>query len=298
MPGDFLRSQSEVVASIILIAIVVAAIGVAYLWGVPIFTKSGDVTLLSYVQDTFERIGNEILDVAREGGQRTFELRLEKGQINLELDETGEYILNFVVSTPASFFPAEGAPINDWTLPYQDKVDEINFTVQYNATTRAGNETIDEVPYSFYAYDIGADNTYDCVYRMNAGEPPSGSCIPVGGLITTSFRLDYLDPDGEFATLLDGVTTSVGIIGQDKPGVVVGKAERVGSRFKTTIFLKMREIFDPTKSELLVIELVPESGGVTRASGSFSLTFRNVGERVEVREGVIYRITTVEVQIT
>ncbi len=298
MQPRFFRGQTEVVGSIILIGIVLAAIAMAYLWGLPIFTKSGDVTLISYIQDVFDRLGTEISDVAMEGGQRSVELRIEKGQISLEEDEVGEYILSFVTSTPVSFFPADGAPINDWTLPYQDRIDELNFTVQYNATTRAANKTVDGTAYTFYAYDVGGEGTYDCVFRVNQGQGPGGDCITVGGAITPSFRLDYLDPDGEFATLLDGMTTSVGIIGQDKPGVVVGKAERVGSRFKTTIFLKMREIFDPSKSELMKIELVPKTGGAIRASGRFSITFRNTGQRVEFQEDVLYRITTVEVEIT
>ena len=297
MPRDSLRGQSEIVASIIVIAIIVAAIATAYLWGIPLFTKSGDVTLISYIQDTFNRIGSEILDISREGGQRTFEIRIEKGQISLERDETGDYVLSFTTNTPVSFFPAEGAPINDWTLPYRDSIDEINFTVQYNSTTRAANKTIEGTAYSFYAYDIGGDSTYDCVFRTNQGEPPGGECFSVGGTITPSFRLDYLDSDGEFATLLDGITTSVGIIGQDKPGVVVGKAEKIGTRFKTTLFLKMREIFDPTKSELLVIELSPKPGAAVRASGSFSMTFKNTGERVEARDSTLYRIMTIEVEI-
>jgi flagellin-like protein len=217
------KGQSEIIASMILIAIMVASIAAAYLWGLPLFTKSGDVTLISYIQDLFDRIGNEVSDISKEGGQRTIEIRIEKGQINLEIDETGDYILSFVTNTPVSFFPAEGAPVNDWTLPYQDRVDEINFTVQYNATTRAANKTIDGTAYSFYAYDIGGDSTYDCIFRVSQGQPPGGECVSVGGTITPSFRLDYLDSDGEFATLLDGITTSVGILGQDKPGVVVGK---------------------------------------------------------------------------
>lgn len=292
------KGQTEIVATIVIMGLVVAAIAFAYLWGVPLFTKSGDVTLLAYVQDVFERLGTEVSDVAKEGGQRTVELRIEKGQVSLELDEVGEYIFVFTTNTPVSFFPPEGAPINDWTLPYQDRVDEINFTQAYNATMRAGNKTIDGDSYSFYAYDTQGDTTYDCVLKSVLGGEPSGECFEVGGLITPAFRLDYLDPDGQFATLLDGITTSVGLVGKDKSGVVVGKAEKVGSRFKTTIYLKMRELFDPGKSDRLKIELVPKAGSTIRASGSFSITMRNAGQRVEYQDDVLYRVTTVEVEIT
>ena len=46
---------------------------------------------------------------------------------------------------------------------------------------------------------------------------------------------------------------------------------------KTTIFLKMRDIFDPSKSELLKIELVPKAGTAIRASGSFSVLIADPG---------------------
>ena len=55
---------------------------------------------------------------------------------------------------------------------------------------------------------------------------------------------------------------------------------------------------DPTKSELMVIELSPKPGAAVRASGSFSMTFRNTGERREMRDSTLYRITTVEVEIS
>ena len=93
------RGQSEIVASVLLIAIVLAAISAAYLWGLPLFTKSGDVTRLRYVQDTLDRVGNDVLAITREGGQRTLEIRLETGRILLERDETDEYVITYLTST-------------------------------------------------------------------------------------------------------------------------------------------------------------------------------------------------------
>lgn len=297
-----MRTQSDIVASMILVAIIIAAISAAYLWGLPLFTKSGDVTRLRYVQDTFDRIGNDVLAIAREGGQRTMEVRLETGRVILERDQTGEYVLTYLTNTPVSFFPAQGAPVNDWNSPYQEKTETINFTgsASYPANctgvVKTANQTIDNTAYSFYACDaIGNDGIYDCFFKSPQGQDPTGDCITPGGVVTPTFRLDYLASDGSAASLIDGLETAVGLLGQDKPGVVIGKAEKVGRMYETTLTLKMRKIFDPTKSELVQIELTPKAGGTATASGVLSITLKNAGERVEIRGDTIYRIVTIEV---
>ena len=196
--------------------------------------------------------------------------------------------------------------MNDWNSPYQDKIETINFTqsTSYGAccvgTVYTENQTVDDTAYSFYTCDTNGGD-YDCIFQSPQGQGPSvdcGDCITQGGLVTSNFRLDYLSPDGTAVSLIDGLETSIGLLGQDKPGVVIGQSEKIGNRFETTLILKMRRIFDPTKSELVQIELTPTTGGTVTGSGVFSITLKNAGERVEVRGDNIYRIVTIEVDFS
>lgn len=287
----------------LIVAIIIAAVSAAYLWGLPLFTKSGDVTRLRYVQDTLDRVGADILAIAREGGQRTVEIRIDEGWIILDRDETGSYVISYLTSSPVSFFPPTKTPVTDWNSPYQERVTELNFTTPVTgpiscANTRAVNQTVDNTAYSFYLCDpTGEPVEYTCMYKEPLGNPPTSECMTPGSPITPDFRLDYIGPTGDFATLVDGMETAVGLLGQDKPGVVLGQAKKLGNRFDTTLTLKMRRIFDPTKNELMEIELTPKRGGAVRSRGTFAMTFRNAGERVEVRDGTLFRIATIEIEL-
>ena len=114
-----MRGQAEVVSSVILIALVLMSIAVAYAWGIPLISKAGDSSRIQYVQGIFERAGESINRVARDGGQASISVRSEGGTFRIVKDQIGEYVIVYTISSRAQFFAAEERPLTDTSSPYK-----------------------------------------------------------------------------------------------------------------------------------------------------------------------------------
>lgn len=78
--------QSQVLTAVMLGGIVVAGIGAAYMWGMPILEKNQEQTAIDTTSDDMRSLADAVIAVAREGGSRTASVDLNDGVLSINTD--------------------------------------------------------------------------------------------------------------------------------------------------------------------------------------------------------------------
>lgn len=298
-------SQSEIVGTVVLVSIVLGSIAAAYTWGMPLISKSGDANRIEYVKQTFGRISTEFARVAREGGQSETTVQIDKGEMKLELDQTDNYVLSYILSTEMRFFSPRETTIDDSMSPYVQKeawlmaeaVDPSATCGINNLPTCGKNGTFSS------AVDLPVEiaGKQVCLCANGVHFPSSGKTYNLlgsfGELVEgTEYRVDFLDYTGNYASIIsDKYETGTGLLGKDKPGAVLAQSEPIGKLFRTKLKLKPRNIFDPASSEQLVIKAVPAEGTGTSIKGTFSVILKNEGSTLSIVGGKKVRTVTISI---
>lgn len=75
-PGKFLKGQSEVISSVLILVIAIGLVGTAYVWGIPLIQKRQDSAFSDRVNSYFSQGGTSIVGkistIAANGGADTF----------------------------------------------------------------------------------------------------------------------------------------------------------------------------------------------------------------------------------
>jgi hypothetical protein len=292
-------SQSEIIGTVVLVAIVLGSIAAAYTWGMPIISKSGDANRIEYVKQVFERISTDFARVAREGGQSSTSVQVDKGDMKIELDQTDNYVLTYSLTTEMRFFSPRETTIDDSNSPYVQRDAWLSAEGIGSPDCGSGckNGTFTSataLPTSIAGKQVClcADNSITFVgggnYQLALHPTVEGS----------EYRFDTADHANSYASLIsEKYETGIGLLGKDKPGAVLAMSEPIGQIFRTKLKLKSRNIFDPSSSEQLVIKVVPAQDTSTVLRGSFSITLKNEGSTVSIVDGQKVRTVTVSVNM-
>ncbi len=303
-----MRAQAEVVSSVILMAIVLISIAVAYSWGLPMISKAGDASRIEYVQDVFERAGEAMNRIARDGGQSSVRIRSDSGTFRIIKDQIGEYVLVYSLSSRAQFFAGDERPLTDTTSPYKREEAWLNgsagFTGCVNELTTCGGCC--NIGNFTSAYELRdplniPDNSYFCISGVEYY-----LCIHQGAFANFT-EGEKIGDSGYTVSMLDGgvglvqvegrYVTSVGLIGVNKPAVVLGASVPKGGEFQTVLKLKTRRMLDPSSNELVEIKMVPMPGSSTVSEGGFQLSMKKADEmlRTDPESGRLIRTIELEV---
>lgn len=302
----------EILGSILLVGIVLGSITAAYIWGLPLVNKSGDANRIDYAKSIFEKLSDSFAKVAREGGQSSLNVQLDKGTFRLEQDQfngyvlPNEYVLTYTMQTDLKFFSTQELPINDFSSPYATREGWVISTA-LPTTDACGSGSSGKSG----TLDLGEDGSYpvyicsDNTLYYNTAKYANGQTITFGVAKYTVQSVRY-DATLAEAGVSGGYRTVVGLIGVDKPGVIMAKGKQAGSAFESMLKLKPRKMFDPSNNEILEINLVGAKGSSTIGEGSsFTLSMRNAGETVRSEQVAIegktglrkVRSVTIEVSI-
>lgn len=95
-------AQSDVISIVLISGILIALVGTAYLWGLPLVEKRSTVTQFQTAQDWLERLNKAITDVANSGGKTSLEIPF--GVVySLPLDSSAQnntIVFQFTVQQP------------------------------------------------------------------------------------------------------------------------------------------------------------------------------------------------------
>ena len=156
-----LKAQSEVVSTILLIGISIAAVSIAYMWGLPLIEKGQSSNKIASAENTMGIIDAAISDVIRNGGQKSVDVNLDG---SLEVSSQENSIMYRITTKKAGVATTEWVPMNE------DDTFGISYTPQ--------NQTI-----AIY----GADKSGVIVAKSTA--------LGTGNEYTTEYRLTYRELD-------------------------------------------------------------------------------------------------------
>lgn len=273
----------EILGSVLLVAIILGSITAAYLWGLPLINKSGDSNRMDYTKTIFEKLSDSFSKVAREGGQSSMDVQIDRGVFRLERDQANEYVLTYTMQSDLKFFSATEVPINDFNSPYVTKEGWVKATAGA-CSTPIGGLTCDKTG----TLDLGGDGSYPVclcvgdVLNYNAVQYRTGDTFGA-----TKYTLRYINYVSGAAQATGGFETVVGLLGVDKAGVILAKAKPVGNVFEITMKLKPRKLFDPSNNEILELNLAGARGASTVGRGTFSISMKNAGETVRTEQVTI-----------
>lgn len=105
-----LKAQSEVVSTILLIGISIAAVSVAYLWGLPLIQKGQSSNKIASAENTMRIIDAAISDVVQNGGQKSIEVNLDG---SLEVSSQENSVIYRITTKKAGVATTEWIPMNE-----------------------------------------------------------------------------------------------------------------------------------------------------------------------------------------
>jgi len=104
------KAQTEVISALLIVGITVAAVSVAYLWGVPIIQKGQSTNQIQEAEVMMNLIEKSVSEVAQNGGQKSIVLNL---QGPLEISEEDNMIKYTIISKKAGVARTEWVPLNE-----------------------------------------------------------------------------------------------------------------------------------------------------------------------------------------
>lgn len=104
------KAQTEIISALLVVGITVAAVSVAYIWGVPIIQKGQSTSQIQEAESLMADIEKAVSEVAQNGGQKTLSLNL---QGPLEISEEQNAIKYSIVSKKAGVARTEWVPLNE-----------------------------------------------------------------------------------------------------------------------------------------------------------------------------------------
>lgn len=274
----------EILGSVLLVAIILGSITAAYMWGLPLINKSGDASRIEYAKTVFEKLSDSFAKVAREGGQSSLDIQMDRGVFRLERDQANEYVLAYTMQTDLKFFSTTEVPINDFNSPYMLKEGWIKVTA--TGVCSGGAPVGCDKPETL---DLGEDGSYQVCICADGSLFYSGTKYNKGDQFggNTNYKVQDVNYADGVAGVSDGYTTVVGLLGVDKAGVIMAKMRPAGTLLEMVMKLKPRKLFDPSNSEILELNLVGAKGASTIGRGSFTLNMKNAGETIRTEQVTI-----------
>ncbi|VVB59201.1 Uncharacterised protein [uncultured archaeon] len=104
------KGQAEIISALLIVGITVAAVSVAYMWGVPIIQKGQSTSQIQEAESAMNDIEKAISDVEQNGGKKSVSLNLDG---SMEISEDDNAIKYSIASKKAGVARTEWVPLND-----------------------------------------------------------------------------------------------------------------------------------------------------------------------------------------
>jgi len=206
-----LKAQSEVVSAVLLIGISLAAITVAYLWGLPLIEKGQSASKIANAGSNMQLIDAAISDIVQNGGQKSIELNLDG---TLEVSSQENFITYRLTTKKA------GVATTEWTPMNEDDTFSIAFTPQNQTTAIYG---VDKSGVILAKATALGGNEYVTEYRLVYRELDDASTNE-GQLVVLSARGNNKVLSGRHSLL----------ISRESPVISTTQSSRLGGALTTT----------------------------------------------------------------
>ncbi len=159
------KGQVEAITLVLITGIVMSLAGAAYFWGKPLIEKRASITDIAAAESFVIQLDKEIVDVARNRGEKSIDIPALSGAMLLADDVSNSVTFSFVVDQPMLAFGDETAPV-----PIESVHVELNGTYgeaprvitleseqyegQYMMTLKTAYRTLFTSVYPYRAYRI------------------------------------------------------------------------------------------------------------------------------------------------
>jgi len=268
-----MRSQSTVVSSVLISGIIIAIVGMVYVWGTPLVQKSSDKANIDGIRSSMEDINELILDVASTGTMRKYDINVGA---NDELRVTEKGIFYQTYTSVPIISSAEWAPLNTHELAFErennliitdgvknDATSCVSHTgdIKYkrvNITLETGKREFDVV-----VFNRGSGYDYACISDDATNIDCANDCQAEGGTINkegTYLTFLYINSTGYNINVLGREVEKIGTLGESEMGVLMAKAAQVGNKQKVEFWLMFRPLKDPITGNLNRINITCSEG--------------------------------------
>jgi len=159
------KGQVEAITLVLITGIVMSLAGAAYFWGKPLIEKRASITDIAAAESFMIQLDKEIVDVARNRGEKSINIPALSGASLLADDAANSVVFSFLVTQPMLAFGENAAPV-----PIESVHVELNGTYgesprvitlesslyegQYMMTLRSAYRTLFTNVYPYRAYRI------------------------------------------------------------------------------------------------------------------------------------------------
>jgi len=163
------KGQVEAITLVLITGIVMSLAGAAYFWGKPLIEKRASITDIATAESFMIQLDKEIVDVARNRGEKSINIPALSGASLLADDTNNSVIFGFLVNQPMLAFGDDTAPVPiesvhiDLNGTYGESPRVITleaspFEGQYRMTLRSAYRTLftNVYPYRAYRIDLSA----------------------------------------------------------------------------------------------------------------------------------------------
>lgn len=265
------KSQTTVISTVLITAIVLSLVTVTYIWGKPLIEKNADNAKIDSIINVLRQINRAVTNVADTGSPREIRVSLDTGE-KIYLNDDGEIIFETITSVPL-VTTTEYGPISYVELPYTNEQYSVDTpTVASNAQACAsatgnvyfGNKTLTlengtTVLYNVSAYNTTTEYDYSCITKDINNFTCSSNCGTVDTAIDklgTKFSVFFVNSTGRRVSLTGRQILNTGELGTEDPeGIIIAKATAARDNYFVTFKLVYRPLQDPNTGNINQIVL-------------------------------------------
>jgi hypothetical protein len=259
------KAQSQILGSVLIMAIVLLVSGTAFIWGKPLIDKSTDKSKIDNLLLKMDEIDASIKQAASTGSSKKIRVSL-KDYDEISITKNGEIKFQTYIKVPV-ISTKDYAPLNSYELAIEKELlgAETNLTVNLglypelkldefgcNLSFDVKNTSmILESKYYNVLLCVTSDTgDYDVTCIVNdTDKPKNHECakeyetISLDGI---NYVIQRIDRGGTYVYFTGSEVENIGIIARDVPGVISGKSRVLGTTegLLTTLLLKYRGLID------------------------------------------------------
>ncbi len=292
-----MKAQSAIISTVLLSGIILSIVAATYIWGQPLVQKTTDKIKIDALTEMLETIKNGIDNAQQSGSPSQLQLDISDAVVAIKPS------INAVSIETTTIIPIITSytyvPISYTELPSESELIDVNTTETNTTTTYTptnyvvgtdihfGNVTLNTTVYNVTTYNISPSGTYDvaCIYEGQEAE--ASECITEGQTLTmgvNDYTLSWLDSEGTEVILTGPEVETLGVLGTDPAGIIIGKSTPVSRTQHIELRLVYRGLIDAEGRETKTI-LQCTSGCRT---GEGRKILRVSRDRIERTENITY----------
>ena len=288
------KIQRPVLGAIFTVAIILLIIFFAFIWGRVVLIKNADTSKVNTMLSNLESLDKAIRTCVKTGESQEVDLDLTNIEMNITKDDVfnaNAIVMRTTTLTPVLSF-VTWVPVNSMRLPYETdrflhRIFPTNTSIScfygLSGEVRTGNFYIYGQNYTAYVIKTDSENCpyYVCLKNIRKNLDCDESCGCEGDIIRDGSREYLIGFVGDEMLEIGGnIREKIGIVGEDIPGVILGKAdkgERENINIMKLVYRPMTDGENTTRIRIFCVGNCYARGGIKKALVSFGSTLEEEG---------------------